>query len=169
MKQFAFSLNVSLCSGCMACVVACQDQNDFISEGVAYRYVRSHEEGRYPTTRVSFSSIACSHCGDAPCQMVCPSGAIYKREDNGIVDLHKDLCVGCHSCELACPFGAPKFAEDGKMVKCDMCRIRVFHDLDPACVRICTTNALTVEPIEEISDRKAEKACMTILQSLINR
>ncbi len=169
MKQIAFSLDVSLCSGCMACVVSCQDQNDFIGEGVAFRHVTSHEEGRHPIVQVSFISIACSHCGDAPCLMACPSGAIYKREDNGIVDLHRDLCVGCHSCELACPFGAPKFAEDGKMAKCDMCRIRMSHDLEPACVRVCTTNALKIGPIEEISEQKAEKASITILQSLINR
>ena len=74
--------------------------------------------------------------------MVCPTGAIFRIEENGVIDINRDLCVGCHSCELACPFGAPKFAMDRKMVKCNMCIIRMEHDLQPACVYICPTKAL---------------------------
>ncbi len=79
----------------------------------------------------------------------------------------RDLCVGCHSCELACPFGAPKFPEDGKMAKCDLCRVEEQHDLKPACVRVCPAQALDVGPIEELSKKKAEKASITILKSLV--
>lgn len=167
MKQLVFSLDVSRCSGCMACVVACQDQNDFTGNGIAFRHVTAYEEGHFPSVRISFFSIACYHCGDAPCVMVCPTGAIFKRDENGLVDLDRNLCVGCHSCEMACPFGAPKFAADGKMAKCDMCYYRIENDMDPACVRVCTTKALKIGPVDEFSEHKAEHASISILKSLI--
>jgi DMSO reductase iron-sulfur subunit len=163
MSQYAFSFDLSRCSGCMACVVACQDQNDF---SVAFRHVTRYEEGRYPAARIFHFSVSCQHCGDAPCMTACPTGAIFREQEDGAVLVRSDLCVGCHSCELVCPFGAPKFAEDGKMAKCDLCSLRRVHDLKPACVRVCPTRALDAGPIDELSKRKAEKASIVILKSL---
>jgi anaerobic dimethyl sulfoxide reductase subunit B len=118
MSQCAFSFDVSRCSGCMACTVACQDQNDFAAdEMVAFRHVTKYEEGQYPEARIVHFSLSCQHCGDAPCLAVCPTGAIFREQGDGAVRVDRDLCVGCHSCELACPFGAPKFPQDGKMAK----------------------------------------------------
>ena len=152
----------------MACVVACQDQNDFIADDeVAFRHVTQYEEGEYPVARIFHLSLSCQHCGDAPCIMVCPSGAISRRQEDGVVTVNRDLCVGCHSCEMACPFGAPKFPNDGKMAKCDLCSTRRSYDMEPACVRVCPAHALEVGSIEELSKRKAEKASIVILKSLI--
>ncbi|OPY71881.1 MAG: Anaerobic dimethyl sulfoxide reductase chain B [Syntrophorhabdus sp. PtaU1.Bin058] len=168
MSQYAFSFDVSRCSGCMACVVACQDQNDFVAdETVAFRHVTKYEEGECPSARISYFSLACQQCGDAPCIIVCPAGAISRRQEDGTVLVDRDLCVGCHSCELACPFGAPKFPEDGKMAKCDLCVTRRENGMKPACVRVCPAQALDVGPIEELSKKKAEKASIAILKSLI--
>jgi anaerobic dimethyl sulfoxide reductase subunit B len=168
MSQYGFSFDVSKCSGCMACVVACQDQNDFAADAnVAFRHVTKYEEGEYPEARIFHLSLACQHCGDAPCVMVCPTGAISRKQEDGSVIVNRDLCVGCHSCELACPFGAPKFPEDGKMAKCDLCYIRREYDLKPACVRACPARALEVGPLEELSERRAEKASILILKSLV--
>ncbi|MBN2061895.1 MAG: 4Fe-4S dicluster domain-containing protein [Deltaproteobacteria bacterium] len=167
MKQLAFSFDISRCSGCYACVVACQDQNDFTGNDVAFRHVTLYEEGEYPSARILFISTSCFHCGDAPCLMVCPTGAIFRIDENGIIVINRDLCIGCHSCELACPFGAPKFAEDRKMVKCDMCSIRMEHHMAPACVRACPSRAIDVGSLEEISRRKSENASIKILKSLV--
>jgi anaerobic dimethyl sulfoxide reductase subunit B len=165
MKQIAFSFDVSRCSACMACVVACQDQNDCVDEP-AYRQVTSFESGDVASAKISSLSIACAHCGDSPCLMVCPTGAIFKQGESGIIDINRDLCVGCHSCQLACPFGAPKFLKDGKMAKCDLCYARVASGLQPACVRVCPTGALTSDSLEELSRQKTEKASLVILKSL---
>jgi len=100
--------------------------------------------------------------------MVCPTGAISRRQEDGVVLIDRNLCVGCHSCELACPFGAPKFAEDGKMAKCDLCHIRREKEMQPACVRVCPTQALDAGPIEDLSKKKMEKASITILKSLVS-
>jgi DMSO reductase iron-sulfur subunit len=168
-NQYAFSFDVSRCSGCMACVAACQDQNDFVSDDtVAFRHVTRYEEGEYPSSRIFCLSLSCQQCGDAPCLMVCPAGAISRRSEDGVVLVDRDLCIGCHSCELACPFGAPKFPGDGKMAKCDLCTIRRGHGLKPACVLVCPAQALDAGPIEELSSKNAGKASITILKSLIS-
>jgi DMSO reductase iron-sulfur subunit len=167
MTQYGFSFDVSRCPGCFACVTACQDQNDFVSdEAVAFRHVTRHETGAYPEAHLAYLSLACQHCGDAPCIMACPVRAISRRAADGVVLVDRDLCIGCHSCELACPFGAPKFPGDGKMAKCDLCHVRRDHGLKPACVRVCPTQALDYGPIEELSEKKAEKASIQILKSL---
>jgi len=166
--QYAFSFDVARCTGCHACVVACQDQNDYVAgETVAFRHVTKHEAGAYPEARIAHLSLSCQHCGDAPCVVVCPVGAISRRPEDGVVMVNRNLCVGCHSCELACPFGAPKFSEDGKMAKCDFCAVRQDKGLQPACVRICPNRALDYGPIEALSEKKAETASVMILKSLI--
>lgn len=152
----------------MACIVACQDQNDFVTgENVAFRHVTRYEEGEYPSARISFFSLSCQQCGEAPCIAVCPAEAISRRQEDGVVLVDRDLCVGCHSCEMACPFGAPKFPEDGKMAKCDLCYVRREQGMKPACVRVCPAQALDVGPIEELSAKKADKMSIAILKSLI--
>ena len=166
MTQLAFSFDVSRCSACMACVVTCMDQNDEVADDVAFRHVTKHEEGEHPSVKISSLSLACCHCGDAPCLIVCPTGALFRHDGSSIVDLNRDLCIGCHSCELACAFGAPKFSEDGKMAKCDMCYPRLSNDMQPACVLVCSTGALTVDTPENISRLKAEKASVTLLKSI---
>lgn len=163
-KQLAFSFDAKRCTGCMACVVACQDQNDEKSDLTGFRTVTCFEEGPYPA-RVASISIACMHCSDAPCLMVCPSGALFRHPEDGVVDVNPDLCIGCRSCALACPFGAPKFTAEGKMVKCDLCHVRVAHDLLPACVHTCTTGALQFGELDAISSEKSAQASQVLAKA----
>lgn len=166
MKQLGFSFDISRCSGCMACVVACMDQNDLTGNGVAFRHVTQLEKGDYPSVRISWVSLSCQNCSDAPCMVVCPSKAIFRNPRSGIVDVNKDACIGCHSCAMVCPFGAPQFPAEGKMSKCDLCIERVTHGLEPACVHTCTTRALGFGSMKELAERKAQKASVRILDSL---
>lgn len=170
MTPFCFSFDVSRCSGCMACVVACMDQNDLPgNDGVSFRHVTKLEQGRYPGADISFVSLACQHCGDAPCLAVCPTSAIFRRPEDGIVDIRKDLCIGCHSCVQVCPFGAPQFPEEGKMSKCHLCFERVENGMEPACVHTCTTRALGFGTMEELAKKKAGKASVRILEGLLHQ
>jgi Fe-S-cluster-containing dehydrogenase component len=141
-KRLVIDFDSTLCSGCMACVVACLDQNDQHADGVAFRTVSRQEQGPYPAT-VVFHSTACMNCRKPSCLPVCPSGALFRHADDGVVDVDRSLCIGCLSCAEACPFDAPKLAGDGKMAKCELCRVRVGQGLEPACVHTCTTGALT--------------------------
>ncbi len=160
-----FFFDAMRCCGCMACVVACLDEKDMPDHGTSFRRVTCLEEGEHPQVRLLFLSMACHHCGDAPCVMVCPSGALNRSPENGIVQVDRDRCVGCHSCGLACPFGVPQFQDDGKMHKCDFCRDRLEHGLEPACVRVCPTRALGFGSMDDLSRKKGHDASMKIVAS----
>lgn len=164
-QQLTFTLDINRCSGCYACVTACRDQNDDLELPHAFRHVGRLEEAG-PPSRQSFISIACFHCGDAPCLMACPTGAIFRHAATGIVDVRRELCIGCHSCELACPFGAPKFAADGRMAKCDLCAVRVAHGMEPACVHTCPTRALSFGDTGRLAADKAGRAGVRILRAV---
>ena len=164
MTQLGFSLDVSRCSGCMACVVACMDQNDLPESGPSFRHVVQIESGEYPAAKIDFFSVSCLHCSNAPCMIVCPTEALYKRQADGIVHLNQDLCIGCHSCLMVCPFGAPKFLDGKKMSKCNSCLERVDHGLEPACVRTCPTRALGFGPVDELIAENTGWASKTIIK-----
>jgi Fe-S-cluster-containing dehydrogenase component len=79
---------------------------------------------------------------------VCPTGASYKRPEDGIVLVNEDLCIGCKLCSWACPYGAREFDEDaGVMTKCTLCIDRIYNttfepeDRVPACVATCPASA----------------------------
>jgi len=163
--QLGFSFDISRCSGCMACVVACFDEHDMPGDGSTFRHVSKIETGAYPSASIRYVSLACMHCGDAPCIAVCPRKALSKNPDNGIVVVDKDLCIGCHTCATACPFGAPQFPEGNLMQKCDLCLTRVTNNLEPACVRTCPTKALGFGPIDKLTAEMAKAASVKFLLS----
>jgi anaerobic dimethyl sulfoxide reductase subunit B (iron-sulfur subunit) len=142
--RYALRLDLDRCVGCMACAVACMDQNDLEvgAEPTAWRQVFAVQSGAYPEARIHYVSLACMHCEDAPCLMACPTGAISRDAATRAVKTNPELCIGCHSCSIACPFGVPRFGRDGTMQKCDLCSTRLEQGLEPACVRVCPSRAL---------------------------
>ena len=145
-------LDIEFCVGCGACIVACMDQNDISPEKgqPAFRRIYRIEEGQFPDASIQYISAACMHCEDTPCVVGCPTGALTKDDRTGAVMVNKALCIGCHSCALACPFGVPRYDQDGKMQKCNLCVERVEAGLEPACVRVCPTEALKFESANKI-------------------
>ena len=98
--------------------------------------------------RVVHFPKSCLHCDDAPCVTVCPTGASYKRGEDGIVLVDEDKCIGCGLCAWSCPYGAREMDQDaGVMKKCTLCVDRIYNedipeiDRQPACVRTCPANA----------------------------
>ncbi|GGG78292.1 ferredoxin [Salipiger pallidus] len=103
--------------------------------------------GQTPTRHVHFPK-SCLHCDDAPCVPVCPTGASYKRAEDGIVLVNEDACIGCGLCAWACPYGAREMDPSaGVMKKCTLCVDRIYNetlpeeDREPACVRTCPAKA----------------------------
>ncbi len=141
------------CSACSACALACMDQNDiFPLEGdKPFRNCYIHET---PDGELSFFSLACKHCDDAPCALACPVGCIRKDEETGFTLYDNTNCIGCKSCAMACPHGIPTYGPDGKMRKCDACIRRQQAGLEPACVRVCPTGALSLIDDEEYRRRE---------------
>ncbi|HUB94662.1 MAG TPA: 4Fe-4S dicluster domain-containing protein, partial [Stellaceae bacterium] len=91
---------------------------------------------------------SCLHCADAQCVTVCPTGASYKRAEDGIVLVDEALCIGCQLCAWACPYGARELdTVAGVMKKCTLCVDRIYNealaeaDRIPACVRTCPASA----------------------------
>jgi DMSO reductase iron-sulfur subunit len=166
--QLGFYFDFARCSGCMACVVACMDENDIDPDGLSYRQVIKLEKGNFPSARIAFVSLACFHCSDAPCAKVCPKEAISKDEATGAIDVDASLCIGCHACAMVCPFGAPRFTGAEPMQKCDLCADRLARNREPACVQTCTTQALRFGSLEALSKKKAEKASVMILNGLLS-
>ena len=136
-------LDLELCVGCGACAVACMDQNDIYPEKgqPALRRIYRVEGGEFPDAGIQYISAACVHCEDSPCVIGCPTGAITKDDRTGAIVVNKTPCIGCHSCALACPFGVPRYDQDDKMQKCNLCIERVEAGLEPACVRVCPVRA----------------------------
>ena len=91
---------------------------------------------------------SCLHCDEPACVTVCPTGASYKRAEDGIVLVNEDLCIGCKLCSWACPYGAREYDYDaGVMKKCTLCIDRIYNEnlaaeeRVPACVATCPTSA----------------------------
>ena len=122
------------CTGCLACVVACQDVRG--EAGTLSRRLYHRETAGGWTHYVTES---CRHCAAAPCAKVCAFGAIARTAE-GWVTVDAGKCVGCRRCAAACPFGVPRFDARGRMVKCDGC-----GGSAPRCVAFCPNDALRLE------------------------
>jgi Fe-S-cluster-containing dehydrogenase component len=79
---------------------------------------------------------------------VCPTGASYKRTEDGIVLVNEDICIGCKLCSWACPYGAREYDEqEGVMKKCTLCIDKIYNEnlpeesRVPACVSTCPSGA----------------------------
>ena len=84
------------------------------------------------------------HCSDAPCVTVCPTGASYKREEDGIVLVNPDTCIGCKLCSWSCPYGAREYDEEaGIMKKCTLCVDKIYNAEEVWAAADCTKKEIT--------------------------
>ena len=159
MTHYAFSFDGTRCTGCKTCEMACKDYKD-LDLGVAYRKVYEVTSGEtvrdangcFTSTCTSYPlSLSCNHCDDPACTKVCPTGAMHKDAETGLVSVDADKCVGCGYCHMACPYNAPKVdREKGHSVKCNGCAERVAEGKNPICVDACPVRALEWGDIEEL-------------------
>lgn len=159
--QLGFYFDQTRCIGCYTCAVACKDWNDIPAGPASWRRVLSIEKGRFPDPFVAFLSTACYHCVQPLCVSACPVGAISKREEDGVVVVDRDLCLGKDSCELcreACPYNAPQFGaeENAKMQMCNFCLDRLADNKNPICVAACPMKALDAGPVDKLEARYEE-------------
>jgi Fe-S-cluster-containing dehydrogenase component len=175
--KFGYALNLSICVGCRRCAEACHEENnhDRASQNSYIRVLEmeagsidlekgnAHYDHAVPAPGKFYLPVQCQQCDNPPCVKVCPVEATWK-EDDGIVVVDYDWCIGCRYCEAACPYHARRFnwqkpqlpAEEinpkqsylsnrirpkGVMEKCTFCLHRTREGRLPACLEACPTGA----------------------------
>jgi Fe-S-cluster-containing dehydrogenase component len=160
-KKWVFVVDLDKCNGCKKCTEACYSEMH-----VPPAWGEPQYEGRQPWIEVfdqgpnGFLVVPCQNCQDAPCAKVCPVGATYYN-DEGLVLIDQNRCIGCRICMAACPyerrffnwFDPPLTSEDkattyspdtnmphrrGVVEKCIWCSHRIKDGKVPACVEACS-------------------------------
>lgn len=188
-RKLGLVIDLDICVGCHACAVNCKEWNtggkmapltDLMPygdkmDGVWFNRIHTFEtEDDVGTSRTVHFPKSCLHCDDAPCVTVCPTGASYKREEDGIVLVNEDICIGCKLCSWACPYGAREFDEhEGVMKKCTMCVDKIYNEnlpeesRVPACVSTCPTGARSFgdlnDPNSDVSKLSAARGGFSLM------
>ncbi|MFQ5555631.1 MAG: 4Fe-4S dicluster domain-containing protein [Acidimicrobiia bacterium] len=150
--RYGFVIDQDTCIGCHACTVACKTEHD-VPLGVNRTWVKYIERGTWPDTSRFFSVMRCNHCTSAPCVTICPTRALFKRDD-GIVDFDTSRCIGCKSCMQACPYDAIYIDPgDHTAQKCNYCVHRIEVGLEPACVVVCPEQAIVAGDLDDARSR----------------
>jgi Fe-S-cluster-containing dehydrogenase component len=163
-KKLGLVIDLDICVGCQACATSCKEWNTqgysaplndrnahgASPEGTWLNRIHGYEV-KSPTddqSRIVHFPRSCLQCEEPACVTVCPTGASYKRAEDGIVLVNPETCIGCKLCSWACPYGAREYDYDhGVMKKCTLCVDRIYNenfaqeDRVPACVKACPTGA----------------------------
>ena len=180
MARYGFVIDLKRCYGCYSCQVTCKATNH-TPQGIDWAWCRTSETGRYPAATRQMIPLVCQQCSDPPCMTVCPTGATT-QDENGIVHVDPELCMGCKYCIMACPYGARQTVSGwktyfpdaegeldpyeahakkrweerygyGVATKCDFCADRLDKGDPPICVAACPMRALDAGTFESMSSR----------------
>jgi anaerobic carbon-monoxide dehydrogenase iron sulfur subunit len=121
----------NICSRCRTCELTC---------AFHHHQVGNPRRGRIkviPLGKGVDIPVTCLNCEDPPCMNICPTGALHRTEANGMVQVNRDVCIGCAMCVNVCPVGAVTLDPvEGVASKCDLCQG------DPQCVLYCPAKVL---------------------------
>ncbi len=190
-KRLGLVIDLDICVGCHACAVNCKEWNsggyhapltdlrpyDSDPDGVWFNRVHTFEAGEGAGGRTVHFPKSCLHCENAACVTVCPTGASYKREEDGIVLVDEERCIGCGLCAWACPYGAREMDPvGGVMKKCTLCIDRIYNEnipeaeRQPACVNACPAHARhfgdLADPESPVSRLVADRSGMDLMPEM---
>ena len=144
-------------------MIACKTENN-VALGERWNTVlKIGPMGEYPHLQQYFLPLMCQQCENAPCIDVCPTGASYRDEADGTVQVDGAGCIGCMSCIEACPYGVRNWNEKaGYVDKCTLCHDKIGTGEQPLCVATCCAEARywgdIDDPESDISKAMAAKA-----------
>jgi len=95
-------INLIKCTGCYSCVIKCKEEH-LLPPGMTWAKLLISETGASPRVTKQMYPVLCNHCKEPACAKACPTGAT-QQDDNGIVWVDQDKCVGCRYCLVACPY-----------------------------------------------------------------
>jgi [DsrC]-trisulfide reductase subunit O len=186
-KRWGMIIDVKKCAkddGCTGCIEACNKLHNIPAMDnpaheirwiwrEPFRSVFSADQAPYMQESLQDIStlVMCNHCDDPPCVRVCPTGATWKRQGDGVVMMDWHRCIGCRYCMAACPYGSRSFnwvdprpyiqtlspdfptRTKGVVEKCTFCAERLAKGKGPACVEACPEKALI---FGDLNDPKSE-------------
>jgi len=173
MAEYIKLVDVTKCTGCRGCQVACKQWNELPGEQHLYTGSLQSSKDLTPNTwcLIRFDEVekkgklnwlmrhdACMHCETPACVKACPTGSLSKTDEGAVVH-NKKTCIGCKSCVVNCPFDIPRYSKETETVaKCSLCYDRITDGKNPACVTACPTGCLTFGTKEAMLEKAAKRA-----------
>ena len=176
--HWTMAVDLDRCTGCEACVVACQAENNLpivgeklMRQGREMKWLRIErywDDSEYPNARLNFIPMMCQHCDEAPCEIACPVFATYHNQDGLNAQVY-NRCIGTRTCAVYCPYEVRFFnwftytwdepleqqlnpdvtvREKGVMEKCTFCVQRINRAKD-----------LARDEDRRVADGEAQPAC----------
>lgn len=144
-------VNEEWCLGCHLCEIECA----FVNSGESDMIKAFNKIDKKPLARIRIEdgeddihfAVSCRHCKTAYCVKGCITGALTVN-DQGIVQIAQNKCVGCRTCIVMCSYGCLTISHDKTMLKCELCMENIGGE--PNCVKRCPNNAIVFEEREEV-------------------
>jgi len=176
MGKYAALVDVSKCTACRACQVACKQWNELPAEKTVnigtyqnppdlsvatYTLIRFKEIVDNGEIRWHFFKDQCRHCLEAPCKEAADmtaKGAIVQDANGAVLFTDKTKLLDIKEIREACPYDIPRQDATTKlMAKCTFCADRIANGMIPACIKVCPTGTLAFGPRDQILDMASKR------------
>lgn len=169
MGKYAVLVDVSKCTACRGCQIACKQWNELPGEKTVNRGTYQNPPDLSVTTytltrfkeifdkgevRWNFFKDQCRHCLEPPCKEAADmtaKGAIIQDKNACVLYTEKTKLLDIKEIREACPYDIPRQDPNTKLMdKCTFCADRIANGMIPACTKVCPTGTLTFGPRDEI-------------------